>query len=465
MKLRSKIYLYSSVLFAVLLIAVNVSVYFLFERMSVSDEIKRTEAEAASIVKGVQQSASSIPPDDLLRAYAPLDGMLRIVRPDGTSSQTVTTSDSKVDLSGQKYVYEKERKTDIVNVGPTGYVYVSVPVIWSDGEVVNVQVMESMAETQNRLSVLKTVLIIVTIIALIPAILSSRVLGNRMMNPISSMIRTMKDILRSGRFKRLKLGKQSKDELNEMGETFNQMIDMLESSFERQERFVSDASHELKTPITIIESYASLLKRRGKDRPELFDEAVEAILSESVRMREMTEQLLMLARKPEQWNVKFEEVNITKAVAESVRAFQKAYHRDIDFVGENTILIETDESKLKQLLFILLDNARKYSDALITVQVDSNPGEYWVRVIDRGIGIPKEELDKVFDRFYRIDPARTRRSGEGGSGLGLSLAADIAGAIGVRIELDSQVDKGTTASIIFPSGKRHSSKMNGSDVK
>ncbi|MFC7682073.1 sensor histidine kinase [Paenibacillus sp. GCM10028914] len=465
MKLRSKIYLYSSVLFAVLLIAVNVSVYFLFERMSVSDEIKRTEAEAASIVKGVQQSASSIPPDDLLRAYAPLDGMLRIVRPDGTSSQTVTTSDSKVDLSGQKYVYEKERKTDIVNVGPTGYVYVSVPVIWSDGEVVNVQVMESMAETQNRLSVLKTVLIIVTIIALIPAILSSRVLGNRMMNPISSMIRTMKDILRSGRFKRLKLGKQSKDELNEMGETFNQMIDMLESSFERQERFVSDASHELKTPITIIESYASLLKRRGKDRPELFDEAVEAILSESVRMREMTEQLLMLARKPEQWNVKFEEVNITKTVAESVRAFQKAYHRDIDFVGENTILIETDESKLKQLLFILLDNARKYSDALITVQVDGNPGEYWVRVIDRGIGIPKEELDKVFDRFYRIDPARTRRSGEGGSGLGLSLAADIAGAIGVRIELDSQVDKGTTASIIFPSGKRHSSKMNGSDVK
>lgn len=449
MRLRSKIYLYSSVLFSVLLIAVNLSVYILFDHMSVSNEMERVEAETESIVKGVQRSAGSIPPDDLLRVYAPLDGMLRIVKPDGTSSPPVTTS-SEQKLSELKYVYEVDRKTERIRVSQTGYVWVSVPVIWPDGEVVNVQVVESMAETESRLKILRSVLIGVTLIALIPAILSSRILADRMMKPITSMIRTMKDILRSGRFKRLSLGGPSKDELTEMGETFNRMIDMLESSFEGQERFVSDASHELKTPLTIIESYASLLKRRGRERPELFDEAVEAILSESVRMREMTEQLLMLARKPEQWNVALEAVDLTKLAEDSVRAFRSAYHREISLVAEKPTWQNTDQSKLKQLLFILLDNARKYSEAAITVSVGGNHREQWITVTDQGIGIPKEEMNKVFDRFYRIDPARTRMSGAGGSGLGLSLAKDIAGAIGARIELESEENKGTTASVIFP---------------
>lgn len=460
MKLRSKIYLYSSVLFAVLLVAVNLSVYILFDRMSVNNEVKHAEAEAESIVKGVQQSAGTIPPDDLLRAYAPLDGMLRIVKPDGTSTPPVTTS-AEQKLSELKYSYEEERKTDTIRVGQTGYVWVSVPVIWPDGVVVNIQVMESMAETENRLRVLRSVLIGVTFIALLPAIISSRILADRMMKPISSMIGTMKDILKSGRFKRLRLGESSKDELTEMGETFNRMIDMLESSFERQERFVSDASHELKTPLTIIESYASLLKRRGLERPELFYEAVEAILTESVRMREMTEQLLMLARKPEQWNITLEPVNLTEVARESVRAFQNAYHRDISLNSEKPIWQDTDQSKLRQLLFILLDNARKYSDASIKVDVGGSDSEQWIRVMDRGIGIPKEELGKVFDRFYRIDPARTRTSGEGGSGLGLSLAADIAGYIGARIELDSLEGQGTSASIIFTNGEGHKPKDGG----
>ncbi|WP_106767921.1 sensor histidine kinase [Paenibacillus faecalis] len=447
MRLRSKIYLYSSVLFSILLIAVNLSVYLLFQYMSVSNEMKRVEQEAKSTVEGIQQFADSIPPDDLLRAFPPLNGMIRIVHSDGTSfSSTSPTEDQLIEL---KREYDPKRKTERITMDGNGYVWVSVPVIWPSGEVVNIQLVESMAETESRLKTLRSVLIGVTLIALIPAILSSGILADRVMNPITSMIRTMKDILMSGRFKRLSLKGPSKDELTEMGETFNQMIDMLEASFERQERFVSDASHELKTPLTIIESYASLLKRRGKERPELFDEAVEAILSESIRMREMTEQLLMLARKPEQWNVTVEAVDLSKLTEETVRAFRNAYHRDISLIVEKSIWHNTDQSKLKQLLFILLDNARKYSKESITVRVYESDTEKWISVTDQGIGIPKEELDKVFDRFYRIDPARTRKSGAGGSGLGLSLAKDIAGAIGARITLDSEEGKGTTASVVF----------------
>ncbi|WP_411735556.1 ATP-binding protein [Paenibacillus sp. M2] len=449
MSLRSKIYGYSSVLFAVLLIAVNLSVYIVFERMSIDNEVNRVEAEAESIVKGVRQSAGSIPPDDLLRAYAPVNGMLRIVNEDGTSSPVTTTSASE-QLSKLPYKYESEKKSEYTQVEQIGYVWVSVPVIWPDGEVVNVQVTESIAETENRLSVLRTVLVAVTIIALIPAIISSRILANRMTRPIQQMTRTMTDIQSSGQFKRLSLEEGSKDELKTMGQTFNRMMDLLESNFERQERFVSDASHELKTPLTIIESYASLLQRRGKERPEVFDEAVEAILSESVRMREMTEQLLLLAKQPEQWNVQLERVDITRLATESTRAFREAYHREVRCVDPGPIWAISDESKLKQLLFILLDNARKYSEDAIEVRLEAEGQECRIRIVDTGIGIREDELKKVFDRFYRVDPARTRSLGASGSGLGLSLAKELAGAVGARIELTSTEGEGTEASIILP---------------
>ncbi|PRA03699.1 MULTISPECIES: ATP-binding protein [unclassified Paenibacillus] len=449
MSLRSKIYGYSSVLFAVLLIAVNLSVYIVFERMSIDNEVNRVEAEAESIVKGVRQSAGSIPPDDLLRAYAPVNGMLRIVNEDGTSSPVTTTSASE-QLSKLPYKYESEKKSEYTQVEQIGYVWVSVPVIWPDGEVVNVQVTESIAETENRLSVLRTVLVAVTIIALIPAIISSRILANRMTRPIQQMTRTMTDIQSSGQFKRLPLEEGSKDELKTMGQTFNRMMDLLESNFERQERFVSDASHELKTPLTIIESYASLLQRRGKERPEVFDEAVEAILSESVRMREMTEQLLLLAKQPEQWNVQLERVDITRLATESTRAFREAYHREVRCVDPGPIWAISDESKLKQLLFILLDNARKYSEDAIEVRLEAEGQECRIRIVDTGIGIREDELKKVFDRFYRVDPARTRSLGASGSGLGLSLAKELAGAVGARIELTSTEGEGTEASIILP---------------
>lgn len=453
MSLRSKIYGYSSVLFAVLLIAVNLSVYIVFERITMSNEIKRVEAEAGSIVTGVRDSAESIPPDDLLRAYAPVEGMLRIVNEDGTSSDPVTTATEpqlNEMLSKLPYKYESQKKSEYTRVGEMEYVWVSVPVIWPDGEVVNVQVTESVADTENGLSVLRTVLVVVTIIALIPAIISSRILANRMTRPIQQMTRTMSDIQSSGQFKRLPLAAQSKDELSTMGQTFNRMMDLLESNFERQERFVSDASHELKTPLTIIESYASLLQRRGKERPEVFDEAVEAILSESVRMREMTEQLLLLAKQPEQWNIQLERLDITRLAQESTRAFREAYHREVDCDDPGSIWVISDESKLKQMLFILLDNARKYSEDAIEVRLEAKGQECRICIVDSGIGMPEEELSKVFDRFYRVDPARTRSGGASGSGLGLSLAKDIAGAIGARVELKSAEGVGTEASIILP---------------
>lgn len=446
MRLSNKIHLYSSVLFAALFIIINLSVYILFYRISLNSQMDQIEAEAITIAEGMRKSAHQIPTEDLLRAYVPLEGMLRVVTPSETGFSPVT-SPSESALTQRSVHFFPEKNIEVIEHINHRYVLVSLPVIWMDGEVVNIQVTQSLRETEENLRVLRNVLIAVTGMALIPVVISSRVLSRLITQPITSMTATMREIRRSGRFKRLQLGQSSNDELVEMGRTFNDMIDLLETIFDKQEQFVSNASHELKTPLTVIESYASLLKRKGLERPDLFAESIDAIHSEAIRMKEMTEQLLLLARNNAQWNVNWTHVDLVTIAEDSAKAFHSAYRRDVHVEAEQNATGYADVHLLKQLLFIFLDNARKYSDEPITLHVGTTGGQSWIRIADRGIGIPQRDLSKVFDRFYRVDQARSRQ--RGGSGLGLSLAKEIADAIGARIELDSLESVGTTAVIIL----------------
>jgi two-component system, OmpR family, sensor histidine kinase ArlS len=171
-------------------------------------------------------------------------------------------------------------------------------------------------------------------------------------------------------------------------------------------------------------------------------------------MRDMTEQLLMLARHDEQWNIELNSVNLNQLIDQTVNAFKKAYKREIIFeaVNEAPIFIESDEKKLKQLLFIFLDNGRKYSDENISIELGKENDEIYIKIIDRGIGIHENELPKVFDRFYRVDKARSRK--QGGSGLGLSIAKEIAHAIGIGVQLDSAAGIGTTATLLIKKGEK-----------
>lgn len=445
MKLRNKIHLYTSVVFAALLIVMNVSIYLLFSTMSTDSALKQAEAEAAAVAEGLRLAAGALPEAELLRAYVPVDGMLRLVAPDGDSRAAVT-SPSEQALNRLPEVYRETKTVEAIRFEERSYALASVPVIWADGSVLNVEVTESMEAVMDRLAVLRLVLLLVTAAALIPVVLSGRLLGSLIMRPISDMTATMRDIQRSGAFKRLEQDGRSKDELYAMGETFNGMMELLENNFERQKQFVSNASHELRTPLTVIESYSSLLLRRGKDRPELYEESLQAIHSEAVRLKGMTEQLLLLAKHGEQWNVSISATDLTALAEESARAFRRAYDREVQVIApDRPVQALTDEQKLKQLLYILLDNARKYSDGAISVTVGEAGSSRTISVQDRGIGIPKAELDKVFDRFYRVDEARSRQGG--GAGLGLSLAREIADAIGARIELESVEGLGTTARI------------------
>ncbi|PHD78824.1 two-component sensor histidine kinase [Bacillus sp. AFS043905] len=446
MRLRKKINLYTAVLFIFLLLLMNVSIYFVFSNLMMVNEMNRAKAETGKIAFDVSENVNNISPNDLLRAYLPIDGMIGIVI-EGQRKGTAVTSNSEKQLSNRNISFYPGEKSEIITYQQKKYVFVSNPIVWGDGSVVNLQITKSMSATEEMLAVLRIVLIAVTIIAMIPVLISSTILSNFIARPIRSMIDTMKEIQTSGKFKRLSLEEKSKDELVEMGKTFNHMIDLLQANFEKQEQFVSNASHELKTPLTVIESYASLLKRKGLERPDLFDESIEAIHSEAIRMREMTEQMLLLAKHQEKWNIEKENVNLTDIMAELAKVYKNAYNRTVEIYSGDAIEAVTDVQKLKQLLFIFLDNARKYSDELISVYIGQTSNEAYIRIEDRGDGIPKAELPKVFDRFYRVDKARNRK--QGGSGLGLSVAKEIADAIDVRIEMDSLEGRGTIVTLLF----------------
>ncbi|UQZ34903.1 two-component sensor histidine kinase [Paenibacillus sp. PK3_47] len=449
MKLRSKIYLYSSVLFAVLLVIMNLAIYYIFSTLSVDNQLDRADAEAAKIAADMRRAGSEVSAPELLRAYVPIEGMLRLYAGDGSGPAPVTSA-AEGELSTLKPVFYNEKHSEIIRVDGRSYAFISIPVIWVDGSVMNVQMTQSLESTMDTLGVLRLVLAGTTVFALLPLLLSSRVLSGLIMRPIVQMTATMREIKQSGKFRRLTLDETSKDELVEMGQTFNEMIALLESNYVKQEKFVSDASHELRTPLTVIESYASLLKRRGLAHPELFTESVEAIHSEAIRMKELTEQLLLLAKHHEHWNLSMKVIDLEELVRDSAKVFRNAYGREVTVKVKGEVKGYSDEAKLRQLLFIFLDNARKYSDDDIYVSLEASGQERLITVVDRGIGIPRDELPKIFDRFYRVDESRGRK--QGGAGLGLSLAAEIAAAIGARLSMDSVEGAGTSVSITIAAG-------------
>ncbi|MBU5212715.1 HAMP domain-containing histidine kinase [Bacillus sp. Gen3] len=447
MRLQNKINLYTTVLFIILLIMMNLFVYFVSSYMIIDSEMQRIRAETEKMVESMNESLNIIPTEELLRAYVPVDGMVRVVTQDKKAFSPVTSSTEK-ELSKLKKTFYIGEKSEKITFHNKTYAFISIPIIWTDEHVVNLQVVRSIQPSIAILHVLRMVLIIITIIAMVPVILSSRFLSRFITRPVTSMIETMTEIRKSGQFKRIQVNHKSKDELVEMGDTFNHMIDLLEANFVKQEQFVSNASHELNTPLTIIESYASLLKRRGQVEPDIFRESVEAIHSEAVQMKELIEQLLLLAKHNEKWNIKKSKVNVAELVQHSVQSFKKAYHREIKVIQEGGYLIHTDEQKLRQLLFIILDNARKYSDQMIKVYIGSKQQKCVIQISDQGVGISKEDLTKVFDRFYRVDKARTRS--QGGTGLGLSIAKEIANVLGATLDLESEEKKGTTVTIALP---------------
>jgi two-component system, OmpR family, sensor histidine kinase ArlS len=446
MKIKNKIHLFSTGWLLLILLIINSAIYFSFYKVTTGGELDRIKRDAQHLTDGINKGgAQGIESTDLLLPYLPANGMIRIIN---EHSKAIVRQEA-IAIPEESTHFERKESEGIYEVEGKKYAFVRLPIIWTDGKVVTLEVTESLNGLQENLTMLQRILMIASLCVLIPAFFAGRMLSNILLRPVNSMIQTMEDIQERGIFKKIHLENRSKDELYKMGNTFNKMMDLLQQNFEKQQQFVSDASHELKTPLTVIESYAKLLKRWGTKKQDVMDESVEAIYSEAVRMKDMTNQMLLLANNSAEWNLDIKEMDMTKVCRVATEQLEKAYGRTFRMMCDDTpVMTCADEMKMKQVLVVLLDNAMKYSTDVIEVDVGKQDGKVFFSVKDFGMGIPKEDLQRVFDRFFRVDKARNRETG--GVGLGLSIAKQIVDAHEGSIQLESEEGKWTKVSVYIP---------------
>lgn len=236
-------------------------------------------------------------------------------------------------------------------------------------------------------------------------------------------------------------------------DAINGLLSRMHEAYRQQAQFVSDASHELRTPIAVVQGYAGMLDRWGKQDEKILDESIAAIKSEAAYMNKLVEQLLFLARgdtgrnrmEPKPMDLG----ELMRDVYEDCLLIDRAHDWRIE--AAPGVKLVGDWDLLKQCARILTDNALKYTPeggVIILRALNAGPGEVHMEVQDSGIGIASEDMQRVFDRFYRSDPARGRASG--GTGLGLSIARWIVEAHGGHFELLSREGIGTRMTVCLP---------------
>ncbi|MCD7948629.1 MAG: HAMP domain-containing histidine kinase [Oscillospiraceae bacterium] len=244
---------------------------------------------------------------------------------------------------------------------------------------------------------------------------------------------------------------EGQSELQVLGASINAMLERLDSGFSAQMRFVSDASHELRTPIAVIQGYASLLNRWGKDNPETRQEAIDAIQAEASAMKSLVEQLLFLVRGDnESMQLHVTRFALHEMVGEVLRASEVIDENHIFIAQLEEVVISGDNGLLKQALRILVDNSIKYTPpgGTITLTVTMDGRNARIAVQDEGQGMEAEAIPHIFDRFYRTDESRARQTG--GTGLGLSIAKWIVDRHGGWFEVLSWKGVGTRMTIVLP---------------
>jgi len=238
------------------------------------------------------------------------------------------------------------------------------------------------------------------------------------------------------------------DEIGDLARAFNQTLERLDRLFRSQQRFLADVSHELRTPLTSVRGNLDLMRRFGR----YDEESMEVIQDEMERMSRLLGDLLLLARADTGGlPLRHEPVDLDSILIEvyrQVSRIEKPVTLELTAVDQARIM--GDEDRLKQLLLNLVDNGIKYTQPGGTVRLSLSQENGWAYLVvsDTGIGIPPEDLPHIFDRFYRVDKARSRA--QGGSGLGLAIAKWIVQAHGGAMKVESAVGEGTTFRITLP---------------
>lgn len=445
MKLTTKITLLTTAWLVVILLIMNIFIFFTFMKTIVNMEEQNLIKIGREIIQK-DRGQDLVLTEDQLNFYLPKNSFIRIIN---ANSKVVSEITNDQQLSKIKAVFVQKEESQLRQIEENQILIVRLPLLSANQVVGTLEIGQHLTGLEKRKDIVLSILAACSAIAVLLSLIGGKWLSTMIMKPISNMIKTMEEIEQSGVPKTILFQSNTKDELQTMAITFNRMIKRLQENLEKQKQFVSDASHELKTPLTVIKSYADLLTRRGIDNKERAVDAIQSIRLETIRMQKMTESLLDLAISEQENRLDIKLIDLISLCQPILQQLQNTYKRDFIFIYDQIpVKAEVDEQKMKQVIIILLDNAIKYSKHKVEVRIVKNKDHALLTVKDYGIGIPEEDIDRIFDRFYRVDKARSRSTG--GTGLGMAIANNIVKQHKGRVDIRSEEGKGTEIKLYLP---------------
>jgi heavy metal sensor kinase len=329
---------------------------------------------------------------------------------------------------------------------------VTVPVIRGRNLINIVQVATSLEEVEEALNTLLLILWITVPSALVVASLGGLFLANKALRPVDEITKTARMITSKNLEQRIKL-RRGKDEIGRLAETFNEMISRLGRSFKQMRQFSADASHELRTPLTIVKGEIEVGLRKQRPLKE-YRRILKSNLEEVNHMSQIVNDLLFLSKADMgEIHLQKQRIDLTQLVTEvhaQARMIAIAKEITVRMSTDSNVVLVGDRLRLRQLLLNLVDNGIQYTPegGEVMISLESNDSQVKLRVLDNGIGISPEDQPHIFDRFFRVDKARSREAG--GSGLGLSICKWIIEAHGGEISVESDPGKGSTFTVTLP---------------
>jgi two-component system OmpR family sensor kinase len=314
-------------------------------------------------------------------------------------------------------------------------------------------VLQSLHTQKEMLQDIRNTFLLAIPVALLLASAGGYFLARKSLAPVVTMAAQARGMGAANMQARLAVANQ-RDELGQLALSFNGLLDRLEESFERQKRFIADASHELRTPVAILRGETEVTLSRANRSPEEYRETLGILKDESQRLARIIEDLFTLTRADAgEYPLNESDLYLDELATEVLRrARSLALAKEITLKSEIApeLRLRADEALIRRMLLNLLDNAIKYTPrgGKITIDCQRRGEEYVLSITDTGEGIPAELQERIFERFFRVDKARSRQDGEmGGAGLGLSIARWIAEAHHGRLELTRSDRTGSTFTV------------------
>ena len=332
-----------------------------------------------------------------------------------------------------------------------GDLRIEIKPVRSEGKTLAVLlVAESLVPMQQTLQSLVRDLFLASLISLLLATIIGFIFSARSLSSLTKMANTAEKIDQLDLNLRINYS-GVQDEIGRLANTFDRMLDRLESAFKEQRQFISNASHELRTPITIIKGHLQVLERLKETDSKEFHTTVRMLIDELNRMTRLVNNLLILARSERKDFLFLESLNLAEFLNEVFLKARSLGQRDWQIGSIPEVDLKADRDNLTQVFLNLFKNAVRFSKKGDVIALEAIKENGWVKISvkDSGCGIASKDLPKIFARFYRAESSRSRASHDG-AGLGLSIAQAIVKAHGGKIKVASKVGKGSTFTVWLP---------------